>query len=248
LTNVIEQELDVRTRDGVADAVLYRDGHDRRLPGVLQLTDIGGIRSATREMARRLAAAGYTVLMPNAFYRTRRSPLFDFARTPGDAASMKRFGELSAPLTREAMERDGADYVDFLASHPAVSAGAMAVVGYCFTGSMALRTAAVRPDRIAAAASFHGGGLATDTPASPHLLLPRIKARLYIGHAVNDRSMPAEAIETLDQALTAWGGRYKSEVYDAHHSWTVSDSPVYNEAQANRAFDALTTLLAETLG
>jgi carboxymethylenebutenolidase len=245
---VIEEDVDVQMRDGLADAVLYRSEDDRRLPGVVQLTDIGGIRPATRLMASQLAAAGYTVLMPNAFYRTRRSPLFDFPRTPGDAASMKRFGELSAPLTPDAMERDAADYVDFLTAYPAVAAGPMAVVGYCFTGSMALRTAAVRPDRIAAAASFHGGGLAIDGPASPHLLLPRVKARLYFGHAVDDRTMPADAIEKLERALAAWGGRYESEIYDgAHHSWTVSDSPVYNEAQANRAFHKLTTLLRESL-
>ena len=102
----------------------------------------------------------------------------------------------------------------------------MGVVGYCFTGKMALYTAKARPGKIAAAASFHGGGLVTDGPDSPHLALPAIKARLYFGHATNDRSMPAEAIAKLDHALEAWGGQYESEVYDgAYHSWTVPDSP-----------------------
>ena len=131
-----------------------------------------------------------------------------------------------------------------------VKPGSMGVVGYCFTGKMAVYTAMSRPDKIAAAASFHGGGLATPAPNSPHLVLgPLIKARLYFGHAVNDQSMPAEAIERLNQALDAWGGRYESEVYEgAYHSWTVPDSPVYNPPQAERAFEKLTQLFAETLG
>jgi carboxymethylenebutenolidase len=95
-------------------------------------------------------------------------------------------------------------------------------VGYCATGGMALRIAAARPDRIAATASFHGGGLFTDAPTSPHLALPRVKARLYFGHAIQDRSMPEEAIEKLNRALESWGGQYESEVYEgAYHSWTV---------------------------
>ena len=106
-----------------------------------------------------------------------------------------------------------------------------------------------RPDKIAAAASFHGGGLASEKPDSPHLALAFIKARLYFGHAVNDKSMPAEAIERLNHALEAWGGRYESEVYEgAYHSWTIPDSPVYNQPQANRAFEKLTQRFAETLG
>jgi len=114
---------------------------------------------------------------------------------------------------------------------------------------VALRTAAARPDRIKAAASFHGGGLATDAPTSPHLLLPRIEARLYFGHAVEDRGMPPEAIERLDQALAGWGSRWESEIYDgARHGWTVPDSPVFNGPQAERAFARLTGLLAESLG
>jgi len=95
---------------------------------------------------------------------------------------------------------------------------------------------------------FNGGGLVTDGPDSPHLVLPAIGARLYFGHATNDRSMPEEAIEKLEGALQSWGGRYESEIYEsAHHSWTVPDSPVYNQPQADRAFEKLTTLFAQTL-
>jgi len=111
-----------------------------------------------------------------------------------------------------------------------------------------MRTAAAEPDKVAAVASFHGGGLYTDAPTSPHLVLPRIKARLYFGHATNDRSMPQEAIEKFDRALDAWGGKYQSEVYEgAFHGWTVPDAPIYNQAQAERAFEKLTELFANTL-
>lgn len=112
---------------------------------------------------------------------------------------------------------------------------------------MALRAAAVRPDQIAAAASFHSGGLYPNAPASPHTLLPRVKARLHFGHGIEDRSMPLEAIEKLDRALAAWGGQYESEIYQAHHGWTAPDNPAYHEPQAERAYKKLIDLLNSTL-
>ena len=245
---MIEEEIAIRTSDGTADGFLYRAEGERRLPGVIHLTDIGGIRSSHREMARRLAEKGYAVLMPNVFYRTGKPPVLDVKLGMGDERTMKRFRELTAPLTPEAVERDARAYVNFLAGHSAASRGPIGVVGYCFTGAFAMRTAAAEPDKVAAVASFHGGGLYTDAPTSPHLVLPRIKARLYFGHATNDRSMPQEAIEKFDRALDAWGGKYQSEVYEgAFHGWTVPDAPIYNQAQAERAFEKLTELFANTL-
>ncbi len=246
---MIEEKVEIRTADGVADGFLYRDEGGSRKPGVIHLTDIGGIRSSQKVMASRLAAAGYMVLLPNIFYRSGKPPVVDFAAGFENEEVKKRVAELRAPLTPEAQESDAGAYVDFLAGQQGVSAGGMGVVGYCFAGSMALRTAAARPDRVTAAAAFHGGGLCTDAPTSPHLLLPRIKARLYFGHAVEDRGMPPEAIDRLNRALAAWGGRSESEVYDgARHGWTVPDSPVFNGPQAERAFAKLTALFAETLG
>jgi carboxymethylenebutenolidase len=248
---MIEKEIEIRATDGTSDGVLYLPDGERRSPGVIFLTDIGGIRPATRDMARRLAAEGYCVLMPNVFYRSGRPPLWDFPRRLGEERTTKRIAELSAPLTPETMERDASDYVEFLAAQDSVSEGAMGVVGHCITGGMAVRVAAARPDRIAAAASFHGVRLFTDDATSPHLVLPRAKARLYFAHAVEDKSMPEEAIEKLDRALEAWGAsgnRYESEVYEgAYHGWTALDSPVYNEPQAERAFKKLAGLFAETL-
>jgi carboxymethylenebutenolidase len=248
---LLEEKIQVPTAGGAAEALLYRPDAVGRWPGIILYTDIGGIRPSQQQMAQQLSEKGYVVLMPNVFYRTSALPLFDFPRKAGevDERTMKRFAELSAPLNQEAITSDASDYVNFLALQTSVKPGMMGVVGYCFTGKMALYTAMSRPDKIAAAASFHAGGLATDAPTSPHLALPFIRARLYFGHATNDRSMPAEAIEKLNHALAAWGGKFESEIYEgAFHSWTVPDSPVYNPPQAERAFEKLTKLFAETLG
>jgi carboxymethylenebutenolidase len=245
---LIEEKIQIRTEDGVSDGFLYRlEG--TRAPGVIHLTDIAGIRPAQCHMAQRLAAEGYAVLVPNLFYRTSKVPVFDFTPNWGDERTTKRRGELSAPLTPEAMERDASKYVNFLAALEYVNDGGIGVVGFCFAGAMAMRTAAVRPDKIAAVASFHGGRLFTDAPTSPHLALSRIGARLYFGHAVKDKSMPEEAIAKFDGALEVWGGTYESEVYEgALHGWTVPDSPVYNQPQAEHAFEKLEELFAATLG
>lgn len=246
---MIEQDLIIPMPEGTADAVLFSPEASTPLPGVIHLPDIGGIREAHRIMARRLSHEGYTVLLVNPFYRTSRSPVFDFPRVAGEERTMQRMAELMGPLTPEAQERDVAAYVDFLEANPAFHPGQMAAVGYCFSGAMALRAAAVRSSLIAAAASFHGGGLyrASD-PASPHLVLPKVVARLYFGHAEQDRSMNADAIQGLDQALADWGREYESEIYaSAHHGWTVPDNPAFNPEQADRAFEKLTELLAETI-
>ena len=245
---MLEKEIEIRTEDGTSAGLFYRPEGEKRYPGVIFLTDIGGIRPATCEMAKRLAGENYCVLLPNVFYRNGRPPLWDFPRVLGEERTMNRIAELAAPLTPEAMERDATEYVNFLAHQDSVSKGAMGVVGHCFTGAMAMRVAAARSDRITAAASFHGGGLFTDAPTSPHLVLPRIKARLYFAHAIEDKSMPLEAIKKFDQALEVWGGKFESEIADgAYHGWTAPDSPVYHKAQAERAFQKLTQLFAENL-
>jgi len=240
--------FEIPAAQGAAGGFLYSPAGAGQWPGVLHLTDIFGIRPAAGDMAKRLAASGYCVLQPNIFYRTGKPPLFAFPADLKDETTMKRVRELAGPLTPEAMEQDASAYVDFLAGQPSRRPGGMGVVGYCFTGSMALRAAAARPDRIAAAASFHGGGLATDAPTSPHTLLPRVKAQLYFAHADADRSMPAEAIVRFEGALRSWGGSFASETYaGASHGWTVPDSRAYKQPQAERAFEKLAELFAAAL-
>ncbi len=155
-----EKEIEIKMADGVCDAVLYEAGDGKKRPGAIHYPDIVGIRPSHRAMAKRLAETGYTVLLVNPFYRTARTPVFDFAPNfAGDERTLKRFAELTGPLPPEAMETDASTYINYLATQPSVSSAMMGAVGYCFTGAMALRTAAARPDRVGAIASFHGGRL-----------------------------------------------------------------------------------------
>ena len=240
---MIHEQVEISTADGIADALLVRPDTAETLPGVIVLTDVYGLRPAYAGLSERIAERGYVVLTPNVFYRTTKPPTHDFPPESSPDRAADRFRELTGPLTPDAMVRDGSAYVDFLAVQPLVRRGPIGVVGFCFTGQLALRMAAAQPDRIAAAASFHGGGLVTDTDRSPHLVLPRVKARLYFGHAVEDRGMPAAAIEKLGRALKSWGGAYENETYDgARHGWMIPGGRVYNPEQAERGFAKLMAL------
>lgn len=246
---MIEKDLQIPMPDGMADAVLFSPESSAPLPGVLHLPDIASIREAHRDMARRLASQGYAVLLPNPFYRTARPPVWDFPRKMGEPRTMHRMAELTGPLTPEARNQDMAVYVEFLTSLQTVRTGSVGVVGYCIGGSMALRAAAASPHKVVAAASFHGGNLySANDPDSPHRLLPKVTARLYFGHAVEDKNMTAEDITHFERALATWGGKFESETYaGASHGWTVPDNPVFNATQAERAFGKLTELLGQTL-
>jgi carboxymethylenebutenolidase len=242
-----EDMVRIETADGVADGFLYAPDGPGPWPAVLYYPHGLGIDSGFHRMSKRLAGDGFVVLLPNIYYRTTSGPAFELPIDFSDPKTRQRFMELSGPLTPDTMERDALAYLDFLATRADVK-GRMGVVGYCLTGRMALRTAATAADRIAAAASFHGGGLYTDDASSPHHLLPRIRARLLFGHAHNDNSMPADAIAKFESALAAWGGVYESETYPALHGWTVPGGHVYDEAQAERHYAKLKALFAETLG
>jgi carboxymethylenebutenolidase len=241
-----EETARIKTPDGEADAFVYAPDGQGPWPGVLHYPDGIGIRPAFHQMAKRLAAEGYVVLLPNIYYRTTSGPAFALPFDFRDPKTRERFMELSGPLTPDAMGRDALAYLDCLSRQKGVT-DRMGVVGYCLTGQMAMRTAAAAPERIVAAASFHGGGLCTENAASPHLALPRINARLYFGHATNDMFMNADAIAKLDVALAAWAGTYESETYPATHGWSVPGGEVYDAVQAERHFAKLTALFAETL-
>ena len=247
---MIEKDIQIQLADGETDGFLIQPEGEGPWPGVLYLTDIGGIRPAQRQAAQRLSREGYLVLMPNVFYRTAKLPVMDIGllRTNPELF-MKRVGELAQPLTPDAQERDARGYVDFFSALPGLKdKNKLGVVGFCFCGAVAMRVAAVCPDQVVACASFHGGHLYLDNASSPHLLLPRIKAQLLFGHAVEDRSMPAEAINAFDEALESWGGAFESETFEgAKHGWTTLDSPVYDRPQAERAYEKLTGLFGETM-
>jgi carboxymethylenebutenolidase len=246
---MVEREIQIAMPGGMADAVMFAREEGKQYPGVLFLPDIGSIRDANMGMARRLAGEGYAVMLANPFYRTGRPPLWTFPRNFAEERTKQRFAELTGPLTPEARAADAVSYIERLKEQPEVRTGSVGIVGYCFTGAMALRGPASRPDAVSVAASFHGGGLyKADDPKSPYHLLPQIEARLYFGHATNDPSMNADQIAGFQQALAEWGGEYESETYAAPHGWTVPDNPAYNEPEAERAWGKLLELLRETLG
>jgi carboxymethylenebutenolidase len=240
--------VDVTTKDGVADAYLVRPDDDRQHPGLLFIMDAYGLRSQIEAMADRIAAAGYVVLAPNVFYRAGRAPVLpipDLSDPEQRASFFQSLRPLIGQLTAEAAARDGAAYLDHLAG---VAPGPVAVVGFCMGARMGWRVAAAHPDRVAALAGFHAGGLVTDAPDSPHRSASELTAELYFGHPDNDPSMSTEQIASLEQTLADAGARYHSELYrGAAHGYTMADTPAYDKAAAERGFTELFALLERTL-
>ena len=246
--STIEHSIEIEMPAGTATGVLIHPDKDGPFPGAIHLTDAGGFRPSHVKMATKLAEQGYAVLLPNLFYRTGGKPAFQRPPEVTREEMLRQLDVVVRAFTPEVIETDGKRYIDFLLAQSLVRKGAIGVVGHCFSGGFALRMAAARPDAVAAIASFHGGELCTDSPDSPHHVLPQVKARLYFGHADKDVYMPAEAITQFEAALKAWGGSYESELYPgAYHSWTVLDSPIYNPEQAARAFKKLTALFSAEL-
>jgi carboxymethylenebutenolidase len=242
---MIEQKFEIPTI-GV-ETFLYRPDDIADFPGVVFLTDVWGIRPANIGMAKRLAEKGFAVLLPNIFHRYSRVTPDGFESDDPDE-QQRRLGLLFQALTPQQMVSDGKAYVDFLLAQKGVRPGKVGVVGHCFTGQMAVRMAAAMPDKVVAAASFHGGFLVTDKPDSPHRILSPIKARLYFGHAVEDSTATPEQVATLEQALRDWHGAFESEVYEgARHGWTVPGRDVHNPLQAERAFEKEVELFDATL-
>ncbi|MFE0454823.1 dienelactone hydrolase family protein [Streptomyces sp. NPDC058914] len=250
MTSVQGTAVDVPTEDGVADAYLARPGDGSPRPGVLLYQDAFGLRPHLRAMADRLAGAGYTVLVPNVFYRHGRAPVVELPEFIDPSARPQIFEKLRPvmrSLTDDLAMRDAGAFLRWLAGSPLVVDGPVAITGYCMGARLALLTAGAHPDRVAAAAGFHGGGLATDAPDSPHLVADRITAELYFGHADDDPSLPPEQIERLEEALTAAGVRHRCEVYEgAHHGFTQADTAAYHEGAAERHWAALLDLLKRT--
>ncbi|MFG2881971.1 dienelactone hydrolase family protein [Streptomyces sp. NPDC048297] len=250
MTAVQGTNVDIPTEDGVANAYLAHPADGQPHPGVLLYQDAFGLRPRLRAMADRLAGAGYTVLVPNVFYRNGRTPIGEvpeFIDPAADPTLWQRIGPVMASLTPDLIERDAGAYLGWLTGSPLVAEGPVALTGYCMGARLALRTAATHPERVAAAAGFHGGRLATDDPDSPHLGAGTITAELYFGHADQDGSMPEEQIRRLDDALTAAGVRHTTEVYaGAQHGYTQADTTAYDHAADERHWAALVDLLGRT--
>jgi carboxymethylenebutenolidase len=256
---LVESDVEIKTPDGTCDAAFI---HPKSLskagsyPGVLIWPDAFGLRPAMRAMGRNIAADGYSVLVPNPFYRVSKDPFTDASKfnfqNPDDVAKLKPLmASVNAPGNAE---KDATAYVAFLDAQKAVNKDKkIGTQGYCMGGPLVMRTAATLPDRIGAGASFHGGGLVTDKPDSPHLLAPRIKARMYFGIASNDDERQPDAKVKLKEAFAAAKVTAEIEVYPALHGWCVPDMPVrdgaplYNKPEAERAWAKLVALYRAAL-
>jgi len=244
-----ESEVEIRTPDGTADAYCAHPA-EGVYPGVLMWPDIFGLRPAFRHMGRRLAEAGYSVLVVNPFYRTQRAPTApenpDFNDKPTRAALMALMGSLSP----DTVVTDAKAFTGWLDAQPSVDRKRrMGTMGYCMSGPYTLRTAAALPQRIGAGASFHGGGMVTDKPDSPHLLIPKVKAQFLVAIASNDDQRQPEQKTVLRAAFEKAGVPAEVEVYaGALHGWCPPDSRVYNDAQAEKAWSRMLALFKAALG
>lgn len=241
------EKVNITTRDGVTDANVFTPEGQGPWPAIIMYTDILGSRPVFESMAARLAESGFAVLLPNQFYRMGPAPVALPEGKFGEPEFMQKLMVRKAALTQDLVLSDVAGLIEWLDARPEVAKSHIGIVGYCMSGAFAVWAAAEFPDRIAAAASFHGGHLATDGPDSPHLGAPRIKAKVLAGHATEDTMMPAEMIAAFEKALDAAGVRYESEVYPGRHGFAVEGGPAYDKPSADRHWERMTALFTQEL-
>ncbi|MBV8341006.1 MAG: dienelactone hydrolase family protein [Gammaproteobacteria bacterium] len=243
-----ESDVEIRTPDGTADAYYVHPSRGK-YPGVLVWPDIFGLRGAFRQMGKRLAGAGYSVLVVNPFYRTQRAPTAPEHPNWDDAATRSALMALHDTLTAVTAATDANAFIPWLDTQASVDRKRkMGTTGYCMGGPLTMQTAAAMPQRVGAGASFHGGGLVTDKPDSPHLLIPQMKAHYLFAIAENDDQRDPKAKDVLREAFAKAHLPAEIEVYAGTlHGWCPPDSQVYNDAQAERAWSRMLALFKEAL-
>jgi carboxymethylenebutenolidase len=253
--NVVETNVDIKTPDGTCDAAFIHPATGAH-PGVIIWPDAFGLRPSMRDMAKRLAMAGYSVLVPNPFYRVAKSPVYEDASKVDFAKERGKLGPLMGSITADGtVEKDAPAFIAWMDMQSAIDRNKkIGTQGYCMGGALVVRTAAAVPNRVGAGASFHGGGLVTANPNSPHLLAPKIKGRMYFGIATNDDMTQPDAKTKLKEAFDAAKVPVEVEVYSmAQHGWCVPDmpagqnGPIYNKADAERAWGKLMALYKTAL-
>lgn len=240
---VTESEVDVKTPDGTADCYFVHPA-SRTAPGVLVWPDIFGLRPAFRQMGKRLAESGYSVLVVNQFYRTKKAPTAE----AGGATPIDQVRPLAQTLNETTNMTDAKAFVAWLDAQSSVAKNRkIGTQGYCMGGPMALRTASAVSDRVGAVASFHGGGLVNDRPNSPHLLAAKTRAHFLIAIAANDDARSPNDKNVLKETFTEASLPAEIEVYEGAHGWCPPDSRVYNEPQAEKAWSRLLELYRKAL-
>lgn len=243
----VSATVTIPTADGSADAYFVHPVRGRH-PAVILWPDIAGLRPAYQQMATRLAAAGFAVLAVNQYYRGSRAPVLGSFAEWRTEAGRARLQPMIAALTPSATMRDAAAFVSWLDGQRAVDARRkVGSAGYCMGGPHTFRTAAAVPARVGAIASFHGGGLVTDAPDSPHRLMAGFSAAMLIAVAQNDDARAPGDKDALRVAADAAGRWAEIEVYPAQHGWCTIDSPVFDVAQAERAWGRMLAIFAERL-
>ena len=236
----------IPTRDGRCPAHVATPGGAGPWPAVIFYTDAGGIRPAVVAMAERLAGAGHVVVLPDLFYRY--GPYGPFVPSEVFAGDFRAIlGPLIATTGNDKAAEDTDGFLAYLDTRNDV-AGQIGAVGFCMGGGMAVAAAGTHPDRFAAVASFHGGNLATEAPASPHLFAQGLSAEVYIAAAANDGSYPPAMAERFEAALAHAGVTFRAETYPAAHGWMMPDFPVYDHAAAEQGWTAMLRLFARNLG
>ncbi|MCU0709610.1 MAG: dienelactone hydrolase family protein [Pirellula sp.] len=240
---ISENEVEIPTPDGTCDAFFVTPKGGAHA-AVLVWPDIFGLRPAFRQMGKRLAESGYSVLVVNPFYRSKKSPVAENA-TSTPIQEVMPFARALSPQTHMT---DAKAFVTWLDAQPQVDTSKkIGTIGYCMGGPIVMRTAATMPDRIGAACSFHGGGLVTKNEDSPHLLIPKMKAQFLVAIAENDDQRDPESKTVLKEAFAQAKLQAEIEVYPAGHGWCPPDTRVYNEEQAEKAWSRMMTLFEKAL-
>lgn len=240
--------VDITTPDGHCPAHVFTPVGSGPWPAVIVFMDAIGMRPAILEIGERIASAGYYALLPNLFYRIEFTAVDPATAFTDPVTRADLMGRVIPSASVANVARDMGAWLSWLDAQPDVVHAPVGLVGYCMGGRVALAMAGHFGDRVAAVASYHGGGLATDSPESPHRLADRIRARVYIAGATNDRSFDNAQKERLERALTDAGVVHTIETYPARHGWVPSDTPEHDVAATERHWRTLFELFDGTLG
>jgi carboxymethylenebutenolidase len=242
------EQVTIHTADGDCPCHVMTPDRDGPWPAVIIYMDGLGMRLAIVDVARRLAENGYLALLPDLFYRSGRYQIPTPKEVFASGDLMKIVGPLMAATGPDKAAEDTRYLLDYLDTRSDVKGGAVGTVGFCMGGGMALAAAGTWPDRVAAAASYHGGGIASDAPNSPHLLASRMKAEVYVAGADNDPFYPPEMAERMEKALADAGVKHRCEIYEgALPGWMKPDFPIYNEEAAERGWREMLALFDRNL-